>query len=57
LGVPLAGLLIDLFIWLNLSHSAQLLGVAWIAVGLVLYVVMRRAGTGADKPELQFESN
>jgi putrescine importer len=57
LVVPLAGLLIDLFIWLNLSHSAQLLGVAWIAVGLVLYVVMRRAGTGADKPELQFESN
>jgi putrescine importer len=55
--VPLAGLLIDLFIWLNLSHSAQLLGVAWIAVGLVLYVVMRRAGTGADKSEWQFESN
>jgi amino acid transporter len=57
LVVPLAGLLIDLFIWLNLSHSAQLLGIAWIAVGLALYFVMRRSGTGADTSELQFESN
>jgi putrescine importer len=53
--VPLGGLLIDLFIWLNLSRSAQLLGVLWIAVGLVLYFVMRRSGTGADAAELQFE--
>ena len=57
LVVPLAGLLIDLFIWLNLSHSAQLLGVLWIAVGLALYFVMRRSGTGADTSELQFDSN
>ena len=57
LVVPLAGLLIDLFIWLNLSHSAQLLGIAWIAIGLALYFVMRRSGTGADTSELQFESN
>jgi putrescine importer len=55
--IPLAGLLIDLFIWLNLSHSAQLLGILWIAAGLALYLVMRRSGTGADTSELKFESN
>jgi putrescine importer len=49
LMVPLAGLLIDLFIWLNLSHNAQLLGALWIAVGLVLYFAMRRSGAGAGE--------
>lgn len=53
--VPLGGLLIDLFIWLNLSRNAQLLGILWIAVGLVLYFVMRRSGTGADAIALQFD--
>jgi putrescine importer len=57
LMVPLAGLLIDLFIWLNLSRSAQLLGALWIAVGLALYFAMRRSGAGPDKSALQFESN
>ena len=51
--VPLAGLLIDLFIWLNLSHSAQLLGTLWIAAGLALYFAMRRSAIGADTTALQ----
>ena len=42
--IPLAGLLISAFIWLNLSHGAQLLGVVWIGIGLALYFVMRRSG-------------
>jgi len=34
---PLLGLTISCFIWLNLGRSAQILGSAWIAIGLVLY--------------------
>ena len=34
---PLLGLLISGFIWLNLGRSAQILGSAWIAVGLLVY--------------------
>jgi amino acid transporter len=41
-GIPFAGLLVSGFIWLNLSHSSQLLGVAWIAIGLLLYWSRRR---------------
>ena len=37
------------FIWLNLNHRAQLLGVAWIAIGIALSYIMRRAGAGPDK--------
>lgn len=40
--MPLCGLLVSAFIWLHLSHSAQLLGTAWIAAGLLIYVLMRR---------------
>jgi len=40
--IPLLGFLVCAFIWLNLSHMAQLLGVAWILVGLLVYVLMRR---------------
>jgi len=41
LGIPLAGLLVSVFIWLNLSHSAQFLGFIWILFGLVLYWLRR----------------
>ena len=41
--IPLAGLLISAFIWLNLSRGAQFLGFAWIAIGLALYWVRRRS--------------
>ena len=39
---PLCGILVCIFIWLNLNITAKLLGCAWLAVGLLLYVVMQR---------------
>jgi putrescine importer len=39
---PLGGLLVCTFIWLNLNRDAKLLGAAWVAIGLLLYVVMRK---------------
>ena len=39
---PLCGLLVCIFIWLNLNLDAKLLGSAWLAVGLLLYFVMQR---------------
>ena len=47
LAIPLAGLLVCAFIWLNLGQRAQMLGFAWIAIGLLLYW-FRRRGRGAD---------
>ena len=43
--MPLLGFMVSAFIWLNLNHKAQLLGAAWIAIGLILYFVMRRTGS------------
>jgi amino acid transporter len=40
--IPLLGMAVCIFIWLNLSHSAQLLGVIWILIGLAIYFIMRR---------------
>ena len=48
-AMPLLGFLVSAFIWLNLNHKAQLLGAAWILVGVALYYVMRRAGAGPEK--------
>jgi putrescine importer len=47
--MPLLGFVVSAFIWLNLNHKAQLLGVAWIAIGIALYYIMRRVGVGSDK--------
>jgi amino acid transporter len=47
--MPLLGFLVSGFIWLNLNHKAQFLGAAWIAIGLLLYFIMRRSGTGPDQ--------
>ena len=49
-AIPICGLLVSAFIWLHLSHSAQWLGVSWIAVGLGIYALMRRrrATTSVD---------
>jgi amino acid transporter len=47
--MPLSGFLVSGFIWLNLNHKAQILGTAWIAIGLLLYFIMRRAGAGPDQ--------
>jgi amino acid transporter len=47
--MPALGFLVSAFIWLNLNHKAQLLGTAWILIGIALYYIMRRAGVGPDK--------
>lgn len=39
---PLLGLLVSAFIWLNLGRNAQLLGAAWIIVGLAIYWLRRK---------------
>jgi amino acid transporter len=38
---PLCGILVCMFIWLNLSLNAKLLGVAWVCAGLLLYFATR----------------
>lgn len=47
---PLLGLLVSAFIWLNLNHAAQLLGLLWIVAGLIIYSIMLRTNrkTGSD---------
>lgn len=50
LAIPLAGLVVSAFIWLNLGRSAQILGFAWITVGLTLHAIRRRIGSGATVP-------
>ncbi|WP_158909771.1 APC family permease [Granulicella sp. L56] len=52
LAIPLAGLLISAFIWLNLGHNAQILGSIWIVLGLALYWARRRTRSGAAAEEL-----
>jgi amino acid transporter len=47
--MPCIGFAVSAFIWLNLNHRAQLLGVMWILVGLGLYYMMRRNGADPDK--------
>lgn len=46
-AIPLLGFAVSAFIWLNLNHRAQLLGVTWMAIGLVLYYLMRRTEGGS----------
>jgi putrescine importer len=41
--MPALGILICVFIWLHLNHGAQLLGAAWLAVGLMVALLMRRS--------------
>jgi amino acid transporter len=53
-AIPLAGLLISGFIWLNLHLSAKLLGLAWIVIGLLLYWWRQRGRPGgADLPAFE----
>jgi amino acid transporter len=51
--VPLLGLLVSAFIWLNLNHAAQILGVLWVIVGLILFYVMRKINPEAAVPEFE----
>jgi putrescine importer len=52
-AVPLLGFLISAFIWASLGHRAQILGVLWLIIGLVLYWIRRTnaAGDTAVAPE------
>jgi putrescine importer len=45
-AIPLMGLLVSAFIWLNLAHHAQILGFAWVLFGLAIYWVRRGSRTG-----------
>ncbi|MBW4025977.1 MAG: APC family permease [Acidobacteria bacterium] len=40
-AIPSLGFLVCGFIWLNLNHQAQLLGLLWIGLGLIVYRAMR----------------
>lgn len=50
LAIPLFGLLICGFIWAHLARTAQLLGAGWLAVGGLVYVLMRLRRPGTAKP-------
>jgi putrescine importer len=50
LAIPLAGLIVSAFIWLNLGRNAQVLGFVWIVLGLTLYWVRRGTRSGATAP-------
>ena len=47
---PLLGLLVSAFIWLNLNHSAQLLGALWVVFGLILFYIMRIVSPSTTAP-------
>src|SRR6185312_9390767 len=48
--IPALGIIVCTFIWLHLSHSAQILGVLWICVGLLVAWFMRRSKTSIAQP-------
>ena len=52
---PLLGFLVCGFIWLNLGHNAQILGSAWLAIGLALYWLRRRKQGSDVDPLASFE--
>jgi putrescine importer len=45
--IPAMGILVCAFIWIHLSHNAQILGVLWIGVGVVLAWYMRKGRNSA----------
>jgi putrescine importer len=45
--IPALGILVCAFIWIHLSHNAQILGVLWICVGLILAWYMRKSRSSA----------
>jgi putrescine importer len=48
--IPVSGFLVCGFIWLHLTHAAQMLGAAWMAVGLVIAFLMRGRGSASGDP-------
>ncbi|AEU35303.1 APC family permease [Granulicella mallensis] len=51
--IPLAGLVVSAFIWLNLGRNAQILGFTWIALGLGLYWLRRNGRADAAAPSFE----
>jgi putrescine importer len=49
--IPALGILVCAFIWIHLSHNAQILGALWICVGLVVAYFMRRSRRLAAWPQ------
>jgi len=50
--IPALGIVICAFIWWNLSHSAQILGTAWIGVGLLVAWAMQRSNNHRAKASI-----
>ena len=52
--IPFLGFAVSAFIWLNLNHKAQILGVIWILIGIALHFLMRRTMGGPDSlPQIE----
>jgi putrescine importer len=49
--IPALGILVCTFIWLHLSASAQILGVIWIGVGLLVAWFMRGSRKSIGQPQ------
>jgi putrescine importer len=49
--IPALGILVCTFIWIHLSRNAQLLGVLWICVGLLVAWSMRRGRKSIVQPQ------
>jgi putrescine importer len=45
--IPALGIVVCAFIWIHLSHSAQILGVLWICVGVILAWYMQKSKSSA----------
>jgi putrescine importer len=49
--IPALGILVCAFIWIHLSHNAQILGVLWICVGLVVAWFMQKSKKTIAQPQ------
>jgi putrescine importer len=49
--IPALGILVCAFIWIHLSHNAQILGVLWICVGLLVAWFMRKSRKLITQPQ------
>lgn len=52
--LPVLGAVADVYLLTKLSHTAVLLGLAWLALGIVHLCVLTR-GLGQEPPELHPE--
>jgi amino acid transporter len=50
IAVPLIGLAIVGYVLINAEANAKIAGVVWMALGLVLYAVIRKRGTSPTLP-------